>query len=89
MGATIWNASGDITVTGHSQQLFAATQLQTLFILTLFSYVIGVDSISVYINGILQMPGTYTETSTTSITLSEGAQVGDAVLITSTVIPSP
>ena len=57
-----------------------ATASQTVFTLSGISYTPGVNNLSVYINGLKQFIGTsYTETSGTVVTFTEGLQVGDVV----------
>ncbi len=69
-------------VTKPKREEFVATAGQTLFTLTTFSYTPGVQAIEVEINGQLQKLTTdYTETSTTTFTLTEGALAGDYVTI--------
>lgn len=59
-------------------QLFTATAGQTLFILTSGAYTQGNNSLVVYMNGLKLRNGIdYTETSTTSFTLVNGASLGD------------
>lgn len=59
------------------KQKHVATAGQTVFATP--AYVIGSNNLSVYINGVRQDASAYTETSTTSITLSEGAELSDIV----------
>lgn len=83
-GTYYWGAesgSGSFGSTISSTvNIFTATASQTLFS-GLPTYVIGAYQVNVYINGVLQHTDQYTETSTTSITLSTGATVGDKVMI--------
>ena len=56
-----------------------ATSGQTVFTVP-FSYVVGSNRLSVYIDGVRQiLSSSYTETSTTSVTFSEGIHVGGIV----------
>jgi len=56
-----------------------ATSGQTVFTVP-FSYVVGSNRLSVYIDGVRQiLSSSYTETSTTSVTFSEGVHVGAKV----------
>ena len=56
-----------------------ATSGQTVFTVP-FSYVVGSNRLSVYIDGVRQiLSSSYTETSTTSVTISEGIHVGGIV----------
>ena len=59
-------------------ETFTATAGQTVFNLTQ-SYLQNTNSIHVYVNGIRKSG--FTETSTTSITLTSGASVGDEVVV--------
>lgn len=60
-------------------ETFVATAGQTVFNLS-NSYVIGNNQLQVYINGVYQTIGVnYTETSTTSFTLTSGVESGDRV----------
>jgi len=70
----------DLTFAGgygaNNSQVFTATENQTLFTLTEFPYLIGVNQLMVYITGIKQIIGVnYTETSTNSFTLTSGVIV--------------
>jgi hypothetical protein len=60
---------------------FTATEGQTVFNLTQGSYEVGTGRIDVYIWGNKQPPSAYTETSSTSITLTNGVEDGTKVLI--------
>ncbi len=60
---------------------FTATQDQTLFTLA-NSYTVGADELQIYTNGVFQTtPDNYTESSTTTITFTEGLDAGDFVLV--------
>lgn len=59
------------------KQKHVATAGQTVF--TTPAYVIGSNNLSVYINGVRQDGAAYSETTTTSITLTEGAELSDIV----------
>jgi hypothetical protein len=84
-GTTIWtidNISGD-DGTGNTassvfdQQTLTATAGQTLFTLG-YSYVTGTNAMAVYKNGARLITGTdFTETSSTSVTLTMAAIAGD------------
>jgi hypothetical protein len=66
----------------YNNELFTASQGQTVFTLTNGTYEPGVSLVKVYVNGLLQVSGTnFTETSSSSITLSEGVDVGSDVLV--------
>jgi len=71
----------DLTFAGgygaNDSQVFTATANQTLFTLTDFPYLLGVNQLMVFVNGIKQSIGSnYTETSTNSFTLGSGVAVG-------------
>lgn len=61
------------------RQVIAATTNQTVFTLTK-SYIIGTNSVSVFVNGVKLYPGTYTETNTNTVTLATGVSAGTSVL---------
>lgn len=69
--------SGGTKTTSTLRQLHTATAGQTVF--SSPEYVIGSNNLSVYINGVKQNSEAYSETTTTSLTLSEGAELGDKV----------
>lgn len=84
MAANIWNPSGSTTPINVDGTLviqeFTGSAGQTLFTLTDFSYVPNTGSLLVFVNGQLQWAGIdYTETSSSSFTLTEGVVVGDRV----------
>ena len=56
-----------------------ATANQTVF--TTAEYVVGAGQLRVYIDGVRQFPSEYTETSTTSFTLTTGVPVGTKVFV--------
>jgi hypothetical protein len=61
-------------------EIYATTASQTLFS-PVPTYTIGDGSLwGVYVNGVRQPPAAYTQTSTTSVTLSGGVSNGDEVL---------
>jgi len=71
----------DLTFAGgygaNDSQVFTATANQTLFTLTEFPYLVGVNQLMVYVAGIKQIIGiNYTETSTNSFTLTSGVIAG-------------
>ena len=72
--------SSNIQYTGTVTEEQTATASQTSFTLLTATYTPGADNLSIFINGLRQHPSTYTETSTSVVTLSEGAVVGDFVL---------
>ena len=57
-----------------------ATASQTVFTLTGITYTPGVNNLTVFINGVHQASGAYTETSATVVTFSSGLTVGDLVV---------
>jgi len=68
-----------VSVVNVERTLATATAGQTLVNLS-FTYTPGVNALSVYLNGAHLVRGTdYTETSSTSITLTIGAQLGDVI----------
>jgi len=74
----------DLTFAGgygaNNSQVFTATANQTVFTLTEFPYLIGVNQLMVYVTGIKQIIGdNYTETSTNSFTLTSGVVAGTKV----------
>lgn len=66
-----------------------ATVGQTVFTLTEITYNPGVNNLSVFINGVRQGSGVYTETDSTTVTFSTGLTVTDVVeFITNDVLTS-
>lgn len=57
----------------------SATASQTVFNLSTLSYEVGSGDLVVVINGKTQPRTSYTETSSTVVTLSEGLESGDLV----------
>lgn len=83
MAATIWFPGYNVTATVRRQD-YTATDGQTVFVLTNFVYSPGAGNLQVYINGQLQrVTVDYTETNQTTVTLTEGADVGDLVSLVS------
>lgn len=83
-GSYYWAAeTGALTQIGTrintSRVSYVATAGQTLFTGT-GTYTIGSGQLRVYINGVRQFPDAYTETSTSSFTLTNGVTVGTKVL---------
>lgn len=74
---------GEIQAAGKQVKTYTATAGQTLFT-GINAFTQGTASLDVYINGVYQDNSTYAETSTTSITFSEGLDVGDYVVIITT-----
>lgn len=83
MAASIFGGgtAPNVNVTGSFvSQSFTATDGQVLFTLSAFTYTQGTNSLLVFINGQRQvLSRDYTETSTSSLTLTEGALAGDYV----------
>lgn len=69
-------ASGAPSI-GVGKVLVIATAGQTVF--STATYVPGGNNLNIYINGVRQSASSYTETSTTSVTFSEGLGAGDEV----------
>ncbi|AIW03307.1 tail spike protein [Bacillus phage Mater] len=65
------------------QVITATVDNQTVFTITNGSYVVGSETLDVVVKGTWQPPnsGAYTETSSTSITLSEGVPIGTKVVL--------
>lgn len=57
-----------------------ATASQTVFTLVGITYTPGINNLTVFINGVHQASGSYTETSTTVVTFSEGLELNDLVV---------
>jgi len=83
MSGSIWAPGSTTAVSSASTvipQQFTATDGQTVFALTAFSYTPNSNSILIWVNGVLQISGVdYTESSTTGFTLTTGATLGDKV----------
>jgi len=62
------------------ETITAISNGQTLITFASLVYTLGIKSIQIYVNGVYQEPAAYTETSTSSITLSEGIDIGDRVM---------
>lgn len=78
----VWSGTAwrDGFFTGLSSSLVTATAGQT--VVTTPTYVVGTNTIQVYVNGLKVILGTdFIETSTTSITFSSGLTLGDEVEI--------
>ena len=79
-GDGTWNTVSAVNAALTSSRLsYTATSGQTVF--TTPTYAIGLNQVRLYINGVRQYTSDYTETSTTSITLSSGCTSGDSILI--------
>jgi len=77
---TAWKStSSSGTIVTTNKLLATATGGQTLF--TTPRYVQGANQVSVFINGVKQYDTEYTETSNTSITLSNSATANDKILV--------
>jgi hypothetical protein len=63
------------------RQTFVATAGQTLFGPLNAEYVPGAGQMSVYINGIKQYPGTFTEPSSTTVDLTSPSDAGDIIMV--------
>ena len=81
MATSLFGSTTPILVAGRTvRQEFVGTVGQTLFTLSAFTYTPGSNTLDVYINGQLQKLGAdYTETSSSSFTLTQGVVVGDYV----------
>lgn len=84
MSGSIWNPASDnpLPPSGHPKtQRFVATEGQVLFNLSAFTYTLGTGSLVVYVSGVPQI-ATYgfSETSTSSFTLSEACEANDIVV---------
>jgi hypothetical protein len=86
MTASIWNPGVIITTQANAQGAIKETQAlvggQTVVTFTTVNYSLGVGAIYIYINGVLQISGSdYTETDSTSITLTSPALSGDVLTV--------
>ena len=68
-----------LTYAGALREVQTATVGQVLFTLGTFEYIIGTNTLSIFINGVRQIKDAYTEVSTTQIQFSEGLDGGDVV----------
>lgn len=68
------------TTINSTRSTFTATGGQTVFS-GLGTYVIGTNQVRVYVNGVRLYSSDYTETSTTSVTLTQACVAGDSVMI--------
>jgi hypothetical protein len=67
-------------VQSTEEQVFTATQGQTVFTLTEFDYAPGTNNLAVFVNGSKQVYGTnYSETSVNTVTFNSGLNAGDIV----------
>ena len=69
----------DFQFSGTRVEDQTATQGQTTFTLSGFSYTPNLNNLSVYINGVRQASDAYSETSSSVVTFSEGLDAGDKV----------
>jgi hypothetical protein len=72
------NVLDGIGATANTEEQ-TATAGQTVFTLTT-PYFPGIGNLNVYVNGVRQYPGSYTETNSTTVTFSSGLDEGDVVL---------
>ena len=73
------------TISGKLTTEYTATAGQTVFT-TPVAYPLSEGSLDVFINGVYQAPSSYTETDTTTVTMSEGLDAGDLVVIKQTTV---
>jgi hypothetical protein len=67
-------------ISNAKQEYQTATANQTIFTISSFTYVIGSNTLFVYVNGSKQVKSlNYTESSTSTVTFSTGLNVGDIV----------
>jgi hypothetical protein len=83
-GSYYWSAETGASSTlgtqiATSRTFFTATSNQTVFT-GVGTYTIGASQLRIYINGVRQFNSAYTETSTTSFTLSTGVATGTVLL---------
>jgi len=84
MSASIWTPdTGTLTINSESSnlsQVFVASENQTLFLITVFEYVLDSDSVAVYRNGQrLIKDSDWEETTSTSITLLTSVAAGELI----------
>lgn len=72
-----------------ARQLFTAINGQTGFGPLSNPYVPGEGQLSVYLNGIKQYPGTFTETSPTTVTLTSPARDNDEIMVEISTLTPP
>ena len=73
------NDVNDYVYQGRQRGTVVATSGQTLFVVP-FTYTVGAKTLDVYINGIRQiLNSSYTETSPTYVTFSEGVPINCVV----------
>lgn len=72
------NITGILVKSRDPRQI--ATEGQTVFTLASNSYIVGVNNITIIVNGVLQFtPEDFTETNSTTITFTSGLTAGDKV----------
>lgn len=71
---TLWKDIAALTLIEE----FTATASQTLFTLA-NAYTVGINNLSVFVNGVRQDSTAYTETSSTEVTFVSGLTAGDSV----------
>lgn len=77
----------DLNFIVRRQTIIASTNNQTVFTLSV-PYSTGMNSMSVYINGVRQYPNTYTETNNLTVTLSVGVPVGTVLFFETGIVTS-
>jgi len=78
--AAIDQVEAQLSAIPVKQEYQTATASQTVFTINTFTYVIGSNGLSVYVNGSKQVKSlNYTESSTSTVTFSTGLNVGDIV----------
>lgn len=73
--------SGTLSPVGFQAESITGTDSQTLFTFSTVNYTLGSNTLLVFINGVYQPPSAYSETSTTSITLSAGVVANDVLSV--------
>lgn len=77
----------DLNFIVRRQTIIASSNNQTVFVLNT-PYSTGMNSMSVYINGVRQYPTTYTETNNLTITLSVGVPIGTVLFFETGILTS-
>jgi hypothetical protein len=81
MAVNVWAADTPVVLVGALREVVIATEGQTVFSIGTFVYTPGNNELGVYINGVRQyLTDSYAETTSSSITFTEGLEVGDKVL---------
>ena len=73
--------TSDLTGTIFKQEEFVATNGQQVFNLTTGAYNVATNTLAVYVNGNRQPNSSFSETTNTSFTFTNGVSVGDKVLV--------